>query len=98
MFSLDVVGLFTSPDAEEIEEEGIGIVQATAKLWPNDDLSPLRAYSFMLFILLVVPCFATLGDIQHEFGARYLGFVVSIMLVVPYVASTLVFQIGKLFF
>lgn len=98
MLSLDVEGLFTTPDAEEIEEEGRGIVQATANLWPNDDLAPLRAYSFMIFILLVVPCVATLGAIKHEFGWRYLGFVVSIMLVVPYVASTLVFQIGKLFF
>ena len=98
MLSLDVEGLFTTPDAEEIEEEGRGIVQATTNLWPNDDLAPLRAYSFMVFILLVVPCVATLGAIKHEFGWRYLGFVVSIMLVVPYVASTLVFQIGKLFF
>ena len=98
MLSLDVEGLFTTPDAEEIEEEGRGIVQATANLWPNDDLAPLRAYSFMVFILLVVPCVATLGAIKHEFGWRYLGFVVSIMLVVPYIASTLVFQIGKLFF
>ena len=98
MLSLDVEGLFTTPDAEEIEEEGRGIVQATANLWPNDDLAPLRAYSFMVFILLVVPCVATLGAIKHEFGWRYLGFVVSIMLVVPYIASTLVFQIGKVFF
>lgn len=98
MLSLDVEGLFTTPDAEEIEEEGRGIVQATANLWPNDELAPLRAYSFMVFILLVVPCVATLGAIKHEFGWRYLGFVVSIMLVVPYIASTLVFQIGKLFF
>ncbi len=52
----------------------------------------------MVFIILVVPCVATLVDIKHEFGWRYLGFVVSIMLVVPYIASTLVFQIGKLFF
>lgn len=98
MLSLDIEGLFTTPEAEEIEEEGRGIVQATTNLWPNDELAPLRAYSFMVFILLVVPCVATLGAIKHEFGWRYLGFVVSIMLVVPYVASTLVFQIGKFFF
>lgn len=98
MLSLDVGGLFATPDAEEIEEEGKGIVQATANLWPNDNLAPLRAYSFMVFILLVVPCVATLGAIKHEFGWKYLGFVVSIMLVVPYIASTLIFQIGKLFF
>lgn len=98
MISLDVAGLFATPDADEIEEEGRGIVQATASLWPNDDLAPLRAYSFMTFILLVVPCVATLGAIKHEFGWGFLGKVVGIMLVVPYVASVLVFQIGKFFF
>lgn len=98
MLSLDVEGLFATPEADEIEEEGRGIVKATANLWPNDELAPLRAYSFMAFILLVVPCVATLGAIKHEFGWGYLGKVVGIMLVVPYVVSTLIFQIGKLFF
>ena len=37
MLSLNVSGLFTTPEADEIEEEGRGIVQATANLWPNDD-------------------------------------------------------------
>lgn len=73
MLSLNVSGLFTTPEADEIEEEGRGIVQATANLWPNDELAPLRAYSFMTFILLVVPCVATLGAIKHEFGWGYLG-------------------------
>lgn len=98
MISLDIEGLFATPDADEIEEEGRGIVQATATLWPNDDLAPLRAYSFMAFILLVVPCVATLGAVKHEFGWKFLGKIVGIMLVVPYVVSTLIFQIGKLFF
>lgn len=98
MISLDIEGLFATPDADEIEEEGRGIVQATATLWPNDDLAPLRAYSFMAFILLVVPCVATLGAIKHEFGWSFLGKVVGIMLVVPYIVSTLIFQVGRLFF
>ncbi|WP_288305104.1 ferrous iron transport protein B [uncultured Fusobacterium sp.] len=97
MVSMDVKGLFSTPDTDEIEEEGRGIVQATANLWPNDNLAPLRAYSFMAFILLVVPCVATLGAIKHEFGWNFLGKIIGIMLVVPYVVSVLIFQIGKLF-
>lgn len=97
MISLDVEGLFTTPDAEEIEEEGTGIVQATANLWPNDELASLRAYSFMAFILLVVPCVATLGAVKQEFGWKFLGKVVGIMLVVPYIVSVVIFQVGKLF-
>lgn len=94
--SLDISGLFVAPSAEEVEEEGAGVVQATANLW-TDDLGPLRAYSFMIFILTVVPCAVTLGAIKQEFGTKYLIRLTGIMLLVPYICSTLVFQIGRLF-
>lgn len=96
--SFDVSSLFAAPDAEEIEEEGMGVVEATARLWEGDPLAPLRAYSFMIFILLVVPCAVTLGAIKQEFGKEYLLKLIGIMLVVPYIASTLLFQVGRLFF
>lgn len=95
--SLDIQGLFSVPDEEAIEEEGSGIVAATKLLW-TDELAPLRAYSFMVFILLVVPCVVTLGAIKQEFGYKFTAFIIGILLVVPYVMSTLVFQIGRLFF
>ncbi|WP_047381582.1 MULTISPECIES: ferrous iron transport protein B [unclassified Cetobacterium] len=97
VLSFDIGGLFTVPDAEEIEEEGSGVVAATKALW-TDNLAPLRAYSFMVYILLVVPCVVTLGAIKQEFGYKFTGFVIGLLLVIPYIASTLVFQIGKLFF
>lgn len=96
--SFDVEGLFATPDADEIEEEGTGVVQATRNLWAGDPLAKLRAYSFMVFILLVVPCAVTLGAIKQEFGKEYLFKLVGIMLIVPYIASTLIFQVGRLFF
>ena len=96
--SFDVNSLFAAPDAEEIEEEGRGVVEATASLWKGDPLAPLRAYSFMVFILLVVPCAVTLGAIKQEFGKEYLFKLIGIMLAVPYIASTIIFQIGRLFF
>ena len=98
IISFDVNSLFAAPDAEEIEEEGRGVVEATAGLWKGDPLAPLRAYSFMVFILLVVPCAVTLGAIKQEFGKEYLFKLIGIMLVVPYIASTLIFQVGRLFF
>ncbi|MCF2625496.1 ferrous iron transport protein B [Fusobacterium perfoetens] len=98
IISFDVSSLFAAPDAEEIEEEGRGVVEATAGLWAGDPLAPLRAYSFMVFILLVVPCAVTLGAIKQEFGKEYLFKLIGIMLIVPYIASTLIFQVGRLFF
>ena len=98
IISFDVNSLFAAPDAEEIEEEGRGVVEATASLWKGDPLAPLRAYSFMVFILLVVPCAVTLGAIKQEFGKEYLFKLIGIMLAVPYIASTIIFQVGRLFF
>ncbi|WP_448819830.1 ferrous iron transport protein B [Cetobacterium sp.] len=97
VISLDVKALFSVPDEDEIEAEGSGVVAATKMLW-TDDLGPLRAYSFMVFILLVVPCVVTLGAIKQEFGYKFTGFIIGMLLVVPYIMSTVVFQIGKLFF
>lgn len=98
IISFDVNSLFAAPDAEEIEEEGRGVVEATAGLWKGDPLAPLRAYSFMVFILLVVPCAVTLGAIKQEFGKEYLFKLIGIMLAVPYIASAIIFQVGRLFF
>ncbi|MCF2612658.1 MULTISPECIES: ferrous iron transport protein B [Fusobacterium] len=96
ILSFDIAGLFSAPSAEEVEEEGMGVVKATSNLW-TDDLAPLRAYSFMVFILTVVPCAVTLGAIKQEFGTKYLLKLSGIMLIIPYICSTLIFQIGRLF-
>lgn len=95
--NFDILQFFAAPGEEELEEESRGIVGATAELWPNDPLGPLKAYSFMAFILLVIPCVVTLTAIKQEFGAKFMGFVIGVMLVVPYIVSTLIYQIGKLF-
>lgn len=93
----NVSGLFAAPDEETIaEENGNGLIEATSKLWETDDHGSLRAYSFMAFILLVVPCAVTLAAIKQEFGWKFLGFVTLFMIGIPYIVSTLIFQIGKL--
>lgn len=97
MVSADIAGLFAPPSADEVEEEGAGVVAATARMWENDPLGPLKAYSFMVFILLVVPCVVTLAAIRQEFGNKFMWKVIGILTVIPYVASTIVFQIGRLF-
>ncbi|MGL5578323.1 MAG: nucleoside recognition domain-containing protein, partial [Fusobacteriaceae bacterium] len=95
--NFDILQFFAAPGEEELEEESRGIVAATAELWPNDPLGPLKAYSFMAFILLVIPCVVTLSAIRQEFGTKFMTFVIGVMLVVPYIVSTLIYQIGKLF-
>ncbi len=92
-----IPGLFEAPDADEIEEEGVGLVGAVSNLWKGDPEGPLKAYSFMVFILLVVPCIVTLAAIKQEFGRKFMWFVTGLLVIVPYVTSTLVYQIGRLF-
>jgi ferrous iron transport protein B len=92
-----IVGLFEAPDKDAVEEQGSGVVGAVAKMWEGDKEGPLKAFSFMVFILLVVPCVVTLAAIRQEFGDKFMWFVTGFLIIVPYVASTLIYQIGRLF-
>jgi ferrous iron transport protein B len=98
MLSFNVTGLFAPPSADELEEEGgSGVINALQRLWEGDKEAPLKAFSYMVFILLTIPCVVTLGAIQQEFGWKLFGIVIGVYMLVPYVASTLIYQIGKLF-
>ena len=91
-----IASLFETPDDTSIVE-GRGVVVAVSHLWDGDPEGPLKAYSFMVFILLVVPCVVTLAAIKQEFGGKFMWFVVGFLVLVPYVVSTLIYQIGRLF-
>lgn len=59
--------------------------------------TPLQAYSFLVFVLLYVPCLATVGAIRKETGsARWTCFSVGYALTVAYVLCLLIYQGGKL--
>jgi ferrous iron transport protein B len=58
--------------------------------------TPLSAFSFLLFVLLYIPCAATIGALVQEFGWRWASLSVSITLIVPWVISVFVFQAGRL--
>ena len=96
IISFDIGSLFAAPDAEEVEEreEEYG---SHRKSW-QETFCTVEASSFMVFILLVVPCAVTLGAIKQEFGNKFLFKVIGIMLVVPYVAWTFIFQSVVCFF
>jgi ferrous iron transport protein B len=58
--------------------------------------NPLVAFSLMLFILVIPPCFAALGAIRQELGWKWLGFAIGFMLVLGWALSFAVYQIGSL--
>lgn len=60
-------------------------------------MSPVAAYSMMAFVLLYIPCFATLATIREETGStKWMLFSVGMSLLIAYVTSFLIFQIGSL--
>lgn len=59
--------------------------------------SPLSAFSFMAFILLYIPCLATVATIYNETRSkRWTIFSMGYALVVAYLLSLLIYQGGKL--
>lgn len=94
-FKIDTL---TMSDVETLDEDAGGnIIPAIRGLW-NDKLGPVRAYSFMIYVLLVVPCAVAMGALKQEFGMKLLVFQTIALLILPYVASVLFFNIAKLFF
>ena len=90
------IDTLTLSDEETLEEDAGGnIIPAIRSLW-NDRLGPIRAYSFMIYVLLVVPCAVSLGALKQEFGLKLMIFQVISLLILPYIASVLFFNIAKL--
>lgn len=59
--------------------------------------TPLTAYAFMVFVLLYIPCFATIGTIKQESnGWKWPLIMVCVTLVTAFVVSFLVFHVGLL--
>ncbi len=59
--------------------------------------TPLSAYAFMAFVLLYVPCFATIGTIKQETnGWRWPLTMSAIALVTGYIVALIIYQGGSL--
>ena len=83
-----VVGTFSSLFG--VAEEGAGIESAVHELF-----TPLSAFSFMVFVLLYIPCFAALGTIKSETnGWKWPLTMAAVTLVTAYVVSLIVYWGG----
>ena len=59
--------------------------------------TPLVAYALMVFVLLSVPCIATLAAIRREAGWKWVFFTLCYTITLAWVCSALIYQIGGLF-
>lgn len=56
----------------------------------------VAALALMVFVLLYVPCFATIAALRQELGNRWAALSVGLSLTVAWVGATVVFQVGRL--
>ena len=61
-------------------------------------LTPVSAYAFLVFTLLYFPCVATIATIRREINWKWSTFTVVNSIVVAWLASFVVYQIGTLLF
>ncbi|MGQ9706825.1 MAG: ferrous iron transport protein B [bacterium] len=60
--------------------------------------TPLSAYAFMVMSLIYTPCLATIAVIRKEIGIRWALIAIGYSLILGWTASTLIYQIGRLFY
>jgi ferrous iron transport protein B len=58
--------------------------------------TPLAAVAFLIFVLLYIPCIATMGAIKQEFGGRWATSAAIYQTAVAWLAAVIVFQGGRL--
>ena len=76
----------------EVAEDG-------AEIWGNlaGSMTPVAAYSFLVFNLLCAPCFAAMGAIKREMNnAKWFWFAIGYQCGLAYVVSLCIYQIGML--
>ncbi len=76
----------------EVAEDG-------SEIWGTlaSSMTPLAAYSFLIFNLLCAPCFAAMGAIKREMNnTKWFWFAVGYQTLLAYVVSLCVYQIGAL--
>ena len=63
-----------------------------------DGITPLVAFSYLIFVLLYFPCLATIAAIKGESGSwRWAAFAAAYTTALAWVVSAAVYQVGRLF-
>jgi len=99
------VALVTGFVAKEVVVSTMGVLygvgtdegHALEKALKKSGMTALSALSMMVFVLLYVPCFATVSIIYKETSAKWAGFNLIYTTVVAWGMSFLVYQTGRIF-
>lgn len=97
------IGLLSGVGAKELVVSSLSVIYAgeddsTINLGSRIPITPLVAFSYMLFVLIYFPCLATIAAIRQETGKwKYALFSALYTTLLAWVVSFAVFQIGSLF-
>lgn len=81
---------------DSVSDDSVKYNSLNAKM-TADGITPLVAFSFLLFVLLYFPCIATIAAIKGETGSwKWAIFAALYTTATAWIVSTLVFQIGSL--
>lgn len=91
------VSLLAGLMAKEVVIGTMGVIfgESLQTILPNY-FTPLSAYSFLVFVLLYTPCVSVLAAMKKEYGNKMLLFSVSYQLVLAWVVSFLVYNVGRM--
>ncbi len=89
---LDLGDLSDTTTQAEAQEVQINTITAMQNLFDGQ----IGAFAYLLFILLYMPCVATIGVIYKEIGSFWAAFSVLWSFVVAYSGAVIVYQIGHL--
>ena len=82
------VSLLAGVGAKEIVASTVGVLYTDESL--ADDMTPVTAYAYLLFVLLYFPCIATIVAIKNETGTwRWALFAAAYTTAVAWVVSAL---------
>ncbi|HLA88492.1 MAG TPA: hypothetical protein VJL10_10745, partial [Anaerolineales bacterium] len=110
-FSGDVIGIGSGFVTATINSGKIllsilpGVDLIPANIAPDDtalslalqeQFTPLSAMSMLVFVLLYVPCVATLGAIKHEFGNSWAVTSAVYQTVLAWIVALMIYQGGRL--
>ena len=73
---------------------GVGEENLAQTIAASGAFTPITAYAFMTFVLIYVPCLATIGVIKQEAGWKWALFAVVYELVLAYAVALMIVGIG----
>lgn len=98
-----VTGLIFGFIAKEVVIQTLSIIYAvggtaTLAVALTASISPLSAFALMVFVLLYVPCLATVGAIRKETGSwKWTAFSIVYQLILAYIVAVAIIFIGGFF-